>query len=289
MEPTPILSIITPVFDGENFICDCIDSVATQNCAGVEHIIVDGGSADRTAQILRKEAETHSHLRWISEPDRGQSDALNKGIAMAKAEYIGILNVDDFYEPGALCHVAQIVKGLPSSRFIVGGCHVLTTGDEILYIIHPTVLKFENIMVDDEKWPYPYNPSAYFYPKAIHDIIGPYNIEEHQGMDLEFILAAIQVIEPLYIDKVLGNWRYIPGTKTFNSLADGSLWRIKRRIYRAAWQRTPLKTKLGIVLLRFRHEPVRRLKAAYRKHRQRRAARRRRSGLSAHLGPPGSA
>ena len=208
---------------------------------------------------------------------------------MAKAEYIGILNVDDFYEPGALCRVVEIIKGLSSSRFIVGGCHVLTTGDEILYIIHPTVLKFENIMVDDEKWPYPYNPSAYFYPKAIHDIIGPYNIEEHQGMDLEFILAAIQVIEPLYIDKVLGNWRYIPGTKTFNSLADGSLWRIKRRIYRAAWQRTPLKTKLGIVLLRFRHEPVRRLKAAYRELRQRRAARRRRSGLSAHLGPPGSA
>jgi len=94
---------------------------------------------------------------------------------------------------------------------------------------------------------------------------------------------------PLYIDKVLGNWRYIPGTKTFNSLADGSLWRIKRRIDRAAWRREPLKTKLSVVSLWLRHQPVHRLKAAYRKFRQRRAARRRRSGLSAHLGPPGSA
>jgi glycosyltransferase involved in cell wall biosynthesis len=288
MEATPMLSIITPVFNGENFICGCIDSVAAQDCARVEHIIVDGGSADRTVQILRKKAETHSHLRWISESDRGQSDALNKGIAMAKAEYIGILNVDDFYEPGALCSVAQIIKGLPSSRFIAGDCNVLTTGDELLYVIRPTVLKFANIIVDDKQWPYPYNTAAYFYPKAVHDIIGPYNIEEHQGMDLEFILAAIQVMEPLYIDKVLGNWRYIPGTKTFNSVADGSLWRIKRRIHRAAWRRAPLKTKLRVVSLWLRHQPVHRLKAAYRKFRQRRAARRRRSGLSAHLAHPGS-
>jgi len=70
---------------------------------------------------------------------------------------------------------------------------------------------------------------------------------------------------PLYIDKVLGNWRYIPGTKTFNSLADGSFWRIKRRIDRAAWRREPLKTKLSVVSLWLRQQPVCRLKAAYRK------------------------
>ena len=72
-------------------------------------------------------------------------------------------------------------------------------------------------------WPLPVNPAAYFYPKAVHDVIGPYNIEEHQSMDFEFILAAVQAIEPLYIDVVLGNWRHIPGTKTFNSIKDGSL------------------------------------------------------------------
>ena len=97
---TPLLSIITPVYNGEKFILGCIESVVAQNCAGVEHIVVDGGSTDRTVQILREKAETHPHLRWISEPDSGQSDALNKGIALARAEYIGILNVDDFYEFG---------------------------------------------------------------------------------------------------------------------------------------------------------------------------------------------
>src|SRR5215472_1653392 len=98
MEAIPILSIITPVYNGEKFISGCIESVAAQKLAGVEHIIVDGRSSDRTMDIVRDKARVYPHLRWISEPDRGQSDALNKGIDMARAEYIGILNADDFYE-----------------------------------------------------------------------------------------------------------------------------------------------------------------------------------------------
>src|SRR6516164_880741 len=109
---TPTLSIITPVYNGEKFISECIECVAAQNCAEVEHIIVDGGSNDRTVDILRDKAGVMRHLRWISEPDQGQSDALNKGISMAKAEYIGILNADDFYEPGALPYVAEIIKNV---------------------------------------------------------------------------------------------------------------------------------------------------------------------------------
>ena len=157
----------------------------------------------------------HPHLRWISEPDRGQSDALNKGIGLARAEYIGILNADDFYEPGALSLVAAIIKNLSEPRLIVGACNVLTTEDRLVEVNRPSVLKFENFMIDPVKWPIPYNPSAYFYPKGVHGVVGPYNIEEHLGMDFEFILGAVQAVKPLYIDTVLGNFRLIPGTKTF--------------------------------------------------------------------------
>lgn len=262
MEATPILSIITPVYNGESFISECVESVVAQNCAGVEHIIVDGGSSDGTVPIIREKAETHLHLRWISEPDRGQSDAMNKGIGMARAEYISFLNADDFYEPGALSRVTKIIKKLPDPRFIAGACNVLTTGNKLLYVNRPSVLKFENIFVDDETWPFPLNPAAYFYPKAVHDIVGAYNINEHQGMDYEFILAAVQTIEPLYIDVVLGNWRHIPGTKTFNSIRDGSVWAIRRRIRAEAWKRASLKTKMRVAALWISHRPYR-LKRAY--------------------------
>ncbi len=137
MATTPTLSIITPVYNGEQFIAGCIQSVTAQNCAGVEHVIVDGGSTDRTVEILAEKARTHPHIRWISERDHGQSDALNKGIRMARAEYIGILNVDDFYEPGAFSRVIGIIKRLSEPRFIVGACNVLTTSDRLLYVNRP--------------------------------------------------------------------------------------------------------------------------------------------------------
>lgn len=255
MVRTPTLSIITPVYNGEKYIAEAIASVAAQNCPGVEHIIVDGGSTDRTVQILDENATAHPHLRWISERDRGQSDALNKGIDMARAEYIGILNADDFYEPGALLRIVQIIKSLPSPRFICGACNVLTTGDTLCYVNRPRVLKFRNLMAHEQTWPFPYNPSAYFYPKAVHDIVGPYNVEEHFCMDLEFILAVVQAIEPLYIDVVLGNFRLIPGTKTSNSIADGSLSTKTHNIRVAAWQRAPVKTKICIASLWMAHRP----------------------------------
>jgi hypothetical protein len=181
---------------------------------------------------------------------------------LARAEYIGILNADDFYEPGALSCVAAIIKNLREPRLIVGACNVLTTGDRLAEVNRPSVLKFENLMIDQ---PFPYNPSAYFYPKAIHDAVGPYNTEEHFAMDFEFILAAVQAIKPLYIDTVLGNFRRIPGTKTFNSISDGSSRTIKRKIRIAAWKRVSLKIKIRVAFLWMLH----RLKLACQNFRRR--------------------
>jgi glycosyltransferase involved in cell wall biosynthesis len=269
MEATPRLSIVTPVYNGEKFISGCIDCIVAQNCGGVEHLIVDGGSTDGTVQIIREKARTHAHLRWISEPDRGQSDAMNKGIAMAKAEYIGFLNVDDFYEPGTLCRAAEIIQSLEDPRLIVGACNVLTTDDKLLYVNRPKVLKFENMYVDANRWPYPHNPAAYFYPKSIHDIIGLYNTESHYCMDYEFILSAVQKIEPLYVDAVFANFRLIPGTKTSNSYERGLGDPEWRRIRAEAWRRAPRIVKLRVRLLSMWYHPYYRLKGAFRKLRRR--------------------
>ena len=70
-----------------------------QNCGDVEHIIIDGGSQDGTVTIIKQYAEKYPHIRWISEADQGQSDAMNKGLDMAKGNIISFLNVDDYYEP----------------------------------------------------------------------------------------------------------------------------------------------------------------------------------------------
>lgn len=101
----PKISIVTPSFNSAKYIEDCIQSVLNQNYPNFEHIIIDGGSTDGTIEILKK----YPHLIWISEPDEGQSDALNKGFKMARGEIIGWLNSDDVYLSNTFQKVINIL------------------------------------------------------------------------------------------------------------------------------------------------------------------------------------
>jgi hypothetical protein len=94
----PLVSIVTPSLNQGLYVREAIESVRAQTYEPVEHIVVDGGSTDGTLEILRE----YDGLRWVSEPDRGQSHALNKGFATAQGEILGWLNADDAYEPDAV-------------------------------------------------------------------------------------------------------------------------------------------------------------------------------------------
>jgi glycosyltransferase involved in cell wall biosynthesis len=105
----PKISIVTPSFRQGAFIEEALLSVKEQNYPDVEHIVVDGASTDQTVEILRRYAGRPGweHLRWISEPDRGQSDALNKGFRMATGSIVGWLNSDDRYRPGCFQSITE--------------------------------------------------------------------------------------------------------------------------------------------------------------------------------------
>lgn len=100
---TKKISIITPSYGQGKYIERAIISVMNQNYSNIEHIIIDGCSDDGTLNILRK----YPHLKWISEKDEGQSDALNKGFRMATGDIIGWLNCDDYYEKDIFGRIAE--------------------------------------------------------------------------------------------------------------------------------------------------------------------------------------
>src|SRR5688572_12311672 len=217
----PQLSIITPVFNGKRFIEFCINNVIEQKCGEAEHLIIDGGSTDGTAELIRRHADQHPHIRWVSEKDHGQSDAMNKGVAMAAGDILGFLNVDDYYESGALSEALLMFRRLRKPALLVGNCNVWDDAGELLSVNKPAQISLLNLLQGKYDEAFPLNPSAYFYHKALHERIGPYEIQEHFGMDVHFIFKAVQNAHVTYVDRVWGNYRYLESTKTFGDVKSG--------------------------------------------------------------------
>lgn len=104
----PVISILTPTYEARDFLTFAVRSVHDQQLAEVEHVVADGASTDGTPEYL--ESVGHD-IEWLSRPDRGQSDALNRALARARGEWIGWLNADEFYLPGSLARALQEIDG----------------------------------------------------------------------------------------------------------------------------------------------------------------------------------
>ena len=127
----PLISVATVVFNGSAHLRQTIESVLSQPYPNVEYVIVDGGSTDGTLDIIR--SFEHAIDYWISEPDGGIYDAMNKGIRLATGSYVGLLNADDWYQHNTIPLVADAVQKNPAD--IVFGKKVLIDDDGLAKII----------------------------------------------------------------------------------------------------------------------------------------------------------
>ena len=104
-----------------NLISGTLDSILEQDCDDYEVVLVDGASTDGTLEIIRQyETKFQGKLRWISEPDRGIYDAMNKGIAMSKGNFVNFLNCGDTYEPQAFAHIREAIRLKPETQVAYG-------------------------------------------------------------------------------------------------------------------------------------------------------------------------
>ncbi|MCL5961624.1 MAG: glycosyltransferase [Chloroflexi bacterium] len=134
MSKQPLVSIVTPSMNQRQFIGFALQSVAAQDYAAIEHIIIDGGSTDGSVQAIEHYAQTSPHrVKWISEQDNGQADAINKGFRMAAGDIVAWINSDDAYLfRSTLSEVVKAFDRLPGADIVYGDVVVISSDNRVL-------------------------------------------------------------------------------------------------------------------------------------------------------------
>ena len=173
-----LFTIITVCYNSEKTIERTIQSVLQQTCQDYEYIIVDGASTDKTVELVQKyEPLFQGRMRWISEPDKGIYDAMNKGIRMANGELLGMVNSDDYYEPDALETIRAAYQG-ERYQVLYGLLRTVQNGKEVMVYLK----KHENLEQDMIAHP------SCFVTKATYEEYGVYSLKYPYSADYEFML-----------------------------------------------------------------------------------------------------
>jgi len=209
------ISIVTPSFNQGDYIEETINSVLSQTGDyETEYFIIDGGSTDDTTKILKGYDD---RLQWLSEPDRGQTDAINKGFSRTTGDIIGWLNSDDLYEQGALATIAETYKKNKFMWCFGNSRNIDERGREIRKII----TKYKNFesrrysrrrLLTKDFIP---QPSVFISREAFLET-GFLNIDYDYAMDYDYWLRLASRYPPLYIDRYLARFRWHKTSKSKN-------------------------------------------------------------------------
>ena len=206
----PVVSIITPAYNAMPFLKTTIESVINQEYPNLEHIVFDGGSKDNSVEVLK----SYTHLTWVSEKDRGQSHALNKGFAIAKGEIIGWLNADDTYTLGAIKKAVSFLLSHPEYDMVGTDVNIIDKNDNVT----GKAIGGETDSVELLKWNVIKQPSLFMRKTVLDKLIGV-NEDFHYIMDQEFwVRAFMNGFTYKYLPgECYANFRLIKGTKTFDA------------------------------------------------------------------------
>lgn len=198
----PLLSIVTVVRNGEPFLEETISSVVAQKTGDVEYIIIDGASSDGTLAIIRKYEEHIDY--WISEPDRGIYEAMNKGVKASKGAFIGLLNSGDRYAAGAMTLVLNEIRNMENrDAVIAGGVAMLDKSEKI------TATHMVDVNSLSNKFRFmPLNHPAMFVANSIYAEVGLYREDLRICSDYDLVLKLLErKVESRFIPEVLTEMR----------------------------------------------------------------------------------
>jgi glycosyltransferase involved in cell wall biosynthesis len=250
----PLFSIITPSYNQGKYIKKTIQSVLDQGYDNTEHIVIDGGSTDDTVCILK----SYTHLTWISEKDRGQSDALNKGFSAAKGDFIGWINSDDWYAPGIFNDVAHALQEYP---LCFGKCMIVDGDEKPLYEVANVERNWFDLIKYWNPYSIPTQPSIFMRRDLLEavkrslyrDKSGSHYIDPdlYYVMDYDLWLRIARDYDfSKRIDKIFSYYRMTEDNKTSNKVEGMSYAEpeMSKVFHRAVQETFPYKSLLQYIL-----------------------------------------
>lgn len=211
----PLVSVVTPSFNKGPYIEETILSIKSQGYPEIEYIIIDGISTDDTTYILKRYSDG---IRTISEPDNGQTDAINKGLRMAQGDILAYLNADDLYLPDTVERVVQYFGEHPDVDLVYGDIIHIDENGGNEYPIRAGPLDIDAYLGCMYYLPQP----TVFFRRKVYETLGDFDASLHLAMDLDYWLRASfrftwgYIPEPLAKARIYGeaksvalNYRYL--------------------------------------------------------------------------------
>ena len=176
----PLVSIVTPSYNQCQFIEQTINSVLSQNYPNIEYIVIDGGSTDKTVEILRSYG---NRIQWVSEPDQGQTHAINKGMARVSGKIRAYLNSDDVLLPNAVEQIVTYFQQNPDCDMVYGTADYIDKEDRVIGSYNTADFSFDRLLQDCMVC----QPAA-FWRQRIVEKIGPFDEKLNYAMDYDYWL-----------------------------------------------------------------------------------------------------
>jgi glycosyltransferase involved in cell wall biosynthesis len=204
----PSFTVVTPSFNQAGYLGRTAASIlGQQGDFSLQWLVIDGGSTDGTVDLLRSIADPR--LIWVSEPDRGQANAINKGLAKANGEFIGWVNSDDLLAEGALAAVANAFANTPQAQWLVGRCDIIDSDDRP---IRAGITRYKDRGLRKVGFRHllrenPISQPAVFWRRSFGERIGPLDEALHHVMDYDLWLRMARAGPPLVLDRLLAHFR----------------------------------------------------------------------------------
>jgi glycosyltransferase involved in cell wall biosynthesis len=215
----PLVSVVTVVLNGRQYVESAIQSVLAQTYPGIEYLVIDGGSSDGSLEIIRKYRERIHRI--VSEPDSGIYDAMNKGIRLSSGSLIGILNSDDWYEADAVAAAVAAWRRNPDAGIIHGRMAMhAADGTQVREAGHRNRPLLRLLAT-------PFKHPATFVTRETYDRVGVYDRSLRSAADYDFMLRAIRHgVRAVHVPAVLARVRMVgmttadPGVPAPDELTD---------------------------------------------------------------------